>query len=115
MAHFPSGSSFKCFVHYAQSLRTQTFREYDYGKTENLKRYGQNPPPNVPVYNIKKMPIALFVGEADKLATVDDNAWLMGALGIGVKEDDNIPGEGHMTFLMGKDQSYLNEVLSLID
>ena len=64
-AHFPSGSSLKCFIHYAQSITTKTFREYDYGKDENIKRYGQNPPPDIPLYNIKNMKIALFVGEAD--------------------------------------------------
>ena len=78
-----------------KSLRTRTFREYDYGKEKNMEIYGQNPPPDVPIHNIKKMPIGLFVGTDDRLATVDDNTWLMQELGIKVIEDDNIQGEGH--------------------
>ena len=61
------------------------------------------------------MPTALFVGEKDELATVIDNNWLENSLGENSIEHDDIKGEGHMTFLLGKDESYLNDVIALIE
>lgn len=62
MAHFPSGSSLMSFIHYSQSITTKTFREYDYGKKKNIEVYGQDPPPDIPLHNIKNTKYALFVG-----------------------------------------------------
>ncbi len=115
LAHFPSGTSLKSIAHYSQSLNTGTFRRYDYGKDENMNRYGQNPPPDVKLYDIKKMPIALFVGTADELATVTDSKWTINNLGESVDEDDDINGWGHMTFLMAKDMSYFQDVIKEIE
>ena len=40
MGHYPSSTSTKSFYHLGQMARANTFQEYDYGKEENLKRYG---------------------------------------------------------------------------
>ena len=87
VAHFPSGTSLKCFDHYAQSIRSHTFRYFDYGQAGNLQRYGQATPPDVPLHNIKTMPIALFVGTADELATIQDSKWTISQLGERVAEN----------------------------
>lgn len=56
----------------------------------------------------------MFVGTKDQLATVEDNKWTK----------SHIPSEllafygeyelGHMTFLLAKDMSYFQDVLTLI-
>lgn len=60
LAHFPSGSSVNTFLHFAQSVRFKSFASfrdrvpYDFSKAA-------------------KIPVALFVGTEDRLATVADN------------------------------------------
>jgi lysosomal acid lipase/cholesteryl ester hydrolase len=39
MGHFPSGTSLNCLLHYGQIIDSDKFQEYDYGKSENQKRY----------------------------------------------------------------------------
>ena len=112
LAHFPSGSSLKCFAHYAQSIQTKTFRYYDYGKDGNQQHYHQDAPPDVPLENIKKMPIALFVGTADELATTQDSKWTISKLGEGIDGDEDLSKVGHMTFLMAKDMGYFQDVMA---
>ena len=36
----PSGTSMKGLQHYAQLIHSHDFQEYDYGETENIRRYG---------------------------------------------------------------------------
>jgi len=61
IAHFPSGSSTRSFLHFAQSIRYDNFATfgdmipYDFSKAS------------------KQIPIALFVGKDDRLASVADN------------------------------------------
>jgi len=47
----------------------------DYGKIQNTKKYNQATPPVIELQNINSVPIAMFVGTSDQLATVDDNRW----------------------------------------
>jgi len=70
-AHFPAGVSAKELVHYAQLIRSNHFRDFDYGKRGNMKQYGQASPPS---YDMKKIgvPTALFVGEKDDLGDTKD-------------------------------------------
>ncbi|GLG98544.1 Lipase [Gryllus bimaculatus] len=75
MAHFPSGASTKNFLHYAQSIRSGKFRQYDYGSIKNLKKYGSLKPP---AYNLNKItaPVALHYADNDWLAVPKDVAKL---------------------------------------
>ena len=77
MGHYPSGSSFKGFEHFAQLMTEGKFQRYDYGKEKNLVRYGQLSPPEIDLSKIKNMKIAQFVGKTDRLATPEDNQWLL--------------------------------------
>lgn len=47
----------------------------DYGSSKNKNVYGTSTPPLINLQNIKKVPIGLFVGTSDQLATVEDNRW----------------------------------------
>lgn len=73
MGHFPSGTSLRTLDHYGQTIKGGEMRRYDFGKTKNQQIYGQAAPPIIDLTNIKKVPIAMFVGTKDELADVDDN------------------------------------------
>lgn len=38
-AHSPAGSGWKNLIHYAQIIKSQQFRRWDYGEEENMKQY----------------------------------------------------------------------------
>ncbi len=40
LSHFPSGTSLKSIRHFKQLMNRKVFEHFDYGKEENLKRYG---------------------------------------------------------------------------
>lgn len=71
MAHFPSGSSTKNFIHFQQFVKNDVFNKFDYGKKKNQAIYGQDKPP---VYNLSAItfPVHLYVGKYDRLADVED-------------------------------------------
>lgn len=76
MSHFPSGSSTKNIIHYAQYIRHEVFNKFDYGERLNLKVYGQKTAPVYKLENIK-FPVHLYVGKYDKLADETDCDRLM--------------------------------------
>ena len=61
--HFPHPASWKQLAHYAQSVDSGLFREFDYEKEKNMKKYGQATPPEIDVSKISHVPIAMFVGK----------------------------------------------------
>jgi pimeloyl-ACP methyl ester carboxylesterase len=71
LGHTPAGASVRSLVHYAQGVNTGQFRQFNFGKAENLEKYGQAEPPS---YDISKItaPIALYWGENDWLGVKAD-------------------------------------------
>ena len=69
MGHFPSGTSLRCLLHYAQIINTERFQYFDFGSSKNKEVYGNKYPPIIPIETIDKVPIAMFVGTQDGLAT----------------------------------------------
>ena len=68
-----SSCSLKQVIHYGQLANSGVFKQYDYGSdAENTKHYGTHTPPLLPLSNIKKVPIAMFVGLQDVLADPTD-------------------------------------------
>ncbi|XP_039753387.1 lipase 1-like [Pararge aegeria] len=69
--HFPSSGSLKNFLHLAQLHNRRTFAHYDYGLLRNKAVYGSSVPPE---YELNKvtMPVAIIVGENDKLSVLKD-------------------------------------------
>ena len=47
MGHFPAGASTQSLMHYAQMLKSKTWKLYDWGKKTNNEKYGQDTPPEV--------------------------------------------------------------------
>lgn len=96
------------------------FREFDYGNEhDNILHYGKkndSKPPLIDILKIKEtaVPVAMFVGEEDNLATPLDAKWLKDQLGDNVIEYMEIANFDHSSFNFGKDMSYVNKVIKLV-
>lgn len=113
LSKFPNAISWKELSHYAQMMVSGKFARYDYGKTTNLAVYGSKTPPEVDIAGIKSVPIAYFVGKQDALANVEDVKWASELTPTTVlfKEIDNCD---HSSYLLGKDMSFLQDVIPLV-
>jgi lysosomal acid lipase/cholesteryl ester hydrolase len=108
LSYDPSGVSVKAFTHFTQLMFTKDpkFQMYDYGKEENLEKYGTESPP---VYDISKIQtkIAIFYGENDNLCTLENVAF------INDKKKDctnyYMDKWGHLEYTWGLDKSHFFE------
>ncbi|EDO41646.1 predicted protein, partial [Nematostella vectensis] len=106
ISHTPAGTSVKNMIHYAQMYKSKKFEMYDYGK-DNIKRYGQNTPPQ---YNISAItvPTMLYWGGNDWLADPDDVSLLMKALPPKTLIDNKeLKAWQHLDFIWGLDAAEL--------
>jgi pimeloyl-ACP methyl ester carboxylesterase len=111
--HYPNGISVKSLEHTLQIFMSKRFAYFDYGEETNLEKYGTRTPPLINLENVQGTPIALFVGNTDLLSDPKDNEWLRDQLGRNVVAY-NTYDYGHITFFIGKDVKYLNDVLDLL-
>jgi hypothetical protein len=90
----------------------------------NWEAYGQAGPPPIDLKKVRntKVPVALFPGAYDALSALEDTRWLRDELLDGDKLEESKTVvhydeylAGHYTFIIGKNMSYFDEVLSLID
>lgn len=83
-----------------------------YTTAENLKRYGQKDPPPADLSAIHSVPIAVLAGKYDKLSPPKDAEWIQEQIKLAYfKIYDS---QGHLTFQVAKDMSYLDDVDRLI-
>jgi hypothetical protein len=76
MGHFPSAASIQSLIHYAQMIKRDDIRLYDWGSNEkNMEKYGQDTPPLVDLTAITDVPVAMFVGLEDDLGDPSDAQW----------------------------------------
>ena len=69
----------------------------------------------IPLSEIKEVPIAIFGGKDDEIADSFDTMWTKEQIGDAVVHYQIING-GHISFLVGKDMSYFSEdVMSLLE
>lgn len=76
LGHFPAGASFMCGDHYRQLIFARRFQKYDHGAEKNALIYAQDTPPEIAINSFSDLPIALFCGQTDKLASPHDYMWL---------------------------------------
>lgn len=85
----------------------------DFGSSKNTQLYGQSTPPLINLQNIKTVPIAMFVGTSDQLATVEDNRWAKTQLSTLVHYKEY--ALGHLSFMIAKDMSYFTtDVMNIL-
>lgn len=77
--HYPLGTSGKDLQHFAQLMRSNEFRNFDYGTAGNIAAYGTSEPPS---YDLSRFSInsALFFGDADDFVRPGDRNRLLAAL-----------------------------------
>ncbi|KAJ8972574.1 hypothetical protein NQ314_000101 [Rhamnusium bicolor] len=98
------------YSHYVQIFQSGKFQNYDHGKKKNLEVYGQ---PHPPAYNLSKVevPVSLYVGENDWLATKTNAEQLYSELPASSRCGYHLvkfPKWNHIDFLIAKDvQEYL--------
>ncbi|PAA70176.1 hypothetical protein BOX15_Mlig031964g1 [Macrostomum lignano] len=100
ISHTPAGTSAMNLVHYAQAVQHKRFQKYDYGKTENMRRYGQPTPPQYNLYNIR-VPLAVYHGEKDWLADPTDFSLLLPQIKHTLARDRNVSDYNHLDFVWG--------------
>ena len=111
---FPSGCGWKNFVHYGQVIKTGGFLRYDFGHEKNLEKYGQSSPPSYDLSALADWPVALFHGTEDVLSDPIDVSTLASQIPESSLVFNRQYNMGHMTFHIGKDMSYLNDVLAVL-
>lgn len=104
ISHFPSGTSLRTLQHFSQSIRKNIFAPYQSDVPYKMD-------------NIKNIPIGLFVGKQDLLATVQDNRILRTSLeSNGVirfyKEYEDM---GHATFFLSETNKHMDDVLKFLE
>ena len=114
-AYFPRGHNLKTFELWSQIFINHRLAWFDYGEEENLKRYGSATPPAIDISKIKDVPIALMVGKYDKLVPINDSRWIKDNLDSSVLKFYQEYDYGHMTFIVGKEASYLDDVQKLLN
>ena len=112
--HYPCGCSLKCLIHFVQIIENKKFCYYDYKKEANLYIYHQIEPPEYDFSKIKDIPIILVGGEKDKLSTREDIKWLHNELEDNVLFYKIVENMGHLSFLVGKDFSWFDEILQIL-
>ena len=104
----------KSLYYWVQTFVGNRFAKYDYGEEENLKRYGTSTSPIVDISAIRDVPIAMFCGIHDKAHPIEASRRIKGELHPRVLKYYQELNFGHITFMVGKDASYLNDVQRLI-
>jgi len=111
--HFPCPTSARNLVHWQQMVIGKgEFTMYDFGEEMNMKKYGQKTPPRYDPKLITEE-IGMFTGTDDLLADpIDVAAWLNDMKNTRTQFYEY--KMGHLTFLLGKELSYMNDLLEFI-
>uniref|UniRef100_A0A0B7A002 AB hydrolase-1 domain-containing protein n=1 Tax=Arion vulgaris TaxID=1028688 RepID=A0A0B7A002_9EUPU len=101
IAHYPSSTSFRDILHWAQAVNSRQFQHFDHGSaSENIAHYNQSTPPLYNLTNVK-VPVAVFRGGQDWLADPEDVSWIIPQLNVTL--DANIPYYNHVDFIWAFD------------
>jgi len=113
----PTSCGVKQMEHFGQVRGTGVFARFDnLDKTKNKLQYGDQFESHPPIIDLSKIngtvPISLFVGANDDLATVYDNDKLYSIVGNEtIFSYQVLPDFGHTTFNYGKDKTFLRTIM----
>lgn len=94
-------------------MRCEYLADRNYDESENVRKYGQKEPPAIDFTKIHSVPIAILGGKYDLFSPVEDSEWVKDQVKpVFFKIYDT---HGHITFQIGKDMSYLDDVKQLIE
>ena len=99
-------SSVQSSLHYAQCSIEQRFQEYSptYEQGDTLTA-------EIPLASIDKVPIAMWVGEADQLCDLVQAEVIRDTIGDAVTYFKTIPNEGHLYFASANSEEFVNDVI----
>ena len=93
------------FRHLAQIIRHGSAQKYDFGKAENLRRYGSETPPSYLDPAHLHIPITFVSGELNRTYLPESTdltyKWLCAANGPDLYKRHVVPGYGHIDNFMG--------------
>lgn len=110
---YPTGTSIQSMMHFKQLYDAKEFQHYNYGKEENVNRYGSEKPPKYSFEKISGLNIIVCGGVSDTLVSIEDVRWLKDQL----KNRKVLYGYheyklmGHLSFLLNNDIIWFNPVL----
>ena len=113
-SHSPAGVAIGPLEQGSQVYLARRFQYFDYGYEENLLHYNSTTPPQIDISLIRNIPIAVFNGVYDLISDVRDVEWLVQQIS-NVLVAHNVYEYGHMTFLLGRNMTYLDDLLEIID
>ena len=109
---FSAGTSLRNLDHMGQIMAADRFQRYDFGVIGNLAKYAALSPPEIDVSQIE-VPVAMFVGKHDTLATSLDNLEQKAKLKNLVRYQEC--ELDHLGFILAKNMSYFTEVVASLD
>ncbi|VDO35881.1 unnamed protein product [Haemonchus placei] len=102
LSHFPAGTSSMNILHWVQMINTGTVTKLDYGQGTNIVTYGQINPPSYNLRNIPNVPVYIFSGGNDWIATeYDIRTYLIPLLGPRLQMHTYLPEYSHFDFTWG--------------
>ncbi|XP_049837451.1 lipase 3-like isoform X2 [Schistocerca gregaria] len=103
LTHVSQGGSLRQAVHYAQEILSGHFRQFDYGRAGNMRRYGRATPPDYPLEKVA-IPHMVMYGDDDWYVSMQDVKRLQDALPKNIVEMYRVPEVGftHMDFMWGR-------------
>eukprot|EP00928_Gymnodinium_smaydae_P060929 TRINITY_DN4489_c0_g1_i2.p1 TRINITY_DN4489_c0_g1~~TRINITY_DN4489_c0_g1_i2.p1 ORF type:complete len:295 (+),score=60.33 TRINITY_DN4489_c0_g1_i2:606-1490(+) len=117
-SHFPSGTSAKNMIHFAQAIRESTFERFDYGDELNERIYGESRPRTYNLSNLA-VPTALLVASEDSLSDAQDVARLLELIEPTGKVafHRSYAGFSHVTWLLGSGAAayYTDDVVEILN
>ena len=113
MGHEPNGASVKAILHYAQNQKEDRFQIFSDDYTDWIHTHKKRTTDLIPLENINTVPVAIFAGIEDILADTTDAEWTRDQIGDNIVHYEEIHA-GHLTFMVGKDMTYFNTVMDLL-
>ncbi|XP_044262261.1 lipase member K-like [Tribolium madens] len=107
-SHAPTPTSVQVLRHFLQIAITGRIRKYDYGRLKNIEIYRLSEPRSYDLRDIR-VPVYLFYGKKDLVASEQNVRMLLGELGSREKSMISIPKSpsgvpyNHLDFLMADD------------